>query len=143
MLDDDDYACGLNREHVDVLINPANWNSTVRDEKRKPRVFLQARVNQKGNAEINFGRGDYDVLYSEDFLASYAAAAHSASSGPWRGIGELMWWKGYELLVSSVTIHKSPVAIPLLYAHAASLNELAAVLAQRAATSSGDPPHHR
>lgn len=124
---DDDYACGLNQEHVDVLIYPANWSAAVRDENRKPRVFLHATVNQKGNAEINWARG---VVYDEDFLARYAAAAQSADSVPWRGIGELMWWKGYDLLVSNAIIRRSPVATALLYAHAASLNDLASVLAQ-------------
>lgn len=127
---DDDYACGLNQEHVDVLIYPANWSAAVRSESRKPRVFLHARVNQKRNAEINWARGDHDIVYDEDFLARYAAAAQSADSVPWRGIGELMWWKGYELLVSNAIIRRSPVATALLYAHAASLNELASVLAQ-------------
>jgi hypothetical protein len=127
---DDDYTCGLNQEHVDVLIYPANWSTAVRSENRKPRVFLDARINQKRNAEINWARGDHDIVYDEDFLARYAAAARSADSVPWRGIGELMWWKGYELLVSNAIIRKSPVATALLYAHAAALNSLASVLAQ-------------
>lgn len=41
-----------------------------------------------------------------------------------------MWWKSYELIVSDAIIRRSPVATALLYAHAASLNELASVLAQ-------------
>ncbi|MER9403395.1 hypothetical protein NKI36_04950 [Mesorhizobium caraganae] len=130
MLDDDDYACGLNQEHVDVLIYPANWSALVRQENRSVRVFLNSRINQKGNAEINWARGDHDILYDEDFLARYADAAQSADSVPWRGIGELMWWKGFELLVSDAIIRRSPVATALLYAHAASLNELGSVLAQ-------------
>lgn len=130
MLADDEYVCGLNQEHVDVLIYSANWSGAVRDENRKPRVFLHATINQKGNAETNFARGDLDILYEEDFLTSYANAAQSASSVPWRGIGELMWWKGYGLLVSNAIVRRSPVATALLYAHAASLNELASVLAQ-------------
>lgn len=93
---DDDYTCGLNQEHVDVLIYPANWSSAVRYENRKPRAYLHARVNQKGNAEINWARGDHEVVYDEDFLARYVSAAQSAGSVPWRGIGELMWWKGFE-----------------------------------------------
>ncbi|TPL43231.1 hypothetical protein [Mesorhizobium sp. B2-4-6] len=127
---DDDYACGLNQENVDVLIYPANWSIAVRDENRKPRVFLHARVNQKGNAEINWARGDHDIIYEEDFLARYVNAAQSAYSVPWRGVGELMWWKDYELLVSNAIVRRSPVATALLYAHAASLKELAFVLAQ-------------
>ncbi|BCH07369.1 hypothetical protein MesoLj131c_16270 [Mesorhizobium sp. 131-3-5] len=127
---DDDYAFGLNQEHVDVLIYPANWSTAVRSESRRPRVFLHARINQKRNAEINWARGDHDIVYDEDFLARYVNAAQSADSVPWRGIGELMWWKGYELLVSNAIIRKSPVAIALLYAHAAALNSLASVLAQ-------------
>ncbi|RWP54377.1 hypothetical protein [Mesorhizobium sp.] len=93
-------------------------------------VFLHGRVNQKGNAEINWARGDHDILYDEDFLARYATAARSADSVPWRGLGELMWWRGYGLLVSDVTIHKSPAATALLYAHAARLNDLGSVLAR-------------
>lgn len=127
---DDDYTCGLNQEHVDVLIYPANWSSAVRDENRKPRAYLHATVNQKGNAEVNWARGDHEVVYETDFLARYVSAAQSAASVTGRGIGELMWWKGFELLVSNTIIRRSPVATALLYAHAASLNELASVLAQ-------------
>ncbi|RWO42813.1 MAG: hypothetical protein EOS11_14580 [Mesorhizobium sp.] len=130
MLGDAAYDCGLNKEHVDILIDPVNWSAAVRDENRKPRVFLHARINQKGNAEINWARGDFEILYDEDFLARYAVAARSSHSVPWRGLGELMWWRGYELLVNEVTIHKSPTAAALLYAHAARLKELASFLAR-------------
>ncbi|MER9397501.1 hypothetical protein NKI46_05095 [Mesorhizobium sp. M0615] len=130
MLDDEAYDCGINKEHVDILVYPANWSAAVCDENRKPRVFLHARVNQKGNAEINWARGELGSLYDEDFLKRYVDSARSAGSVPWRGLGELMWWRGYELLASNVTIHKSTVATALLYAHAASLNELTSYLDQ-------------
>lgn len=130
MLDDEAYDCGLNKEHVLILIDPANWSAAVRDENRQPRVFLDSRINQKGNVEINWGRGDHDILYDEDFLARYAVSARSYDSVPWRGLGELMWWKGYELLVSNVIIRKSSAAAALLYAHAARLKELASFLAR-------------
>ncbi|MDX8501951.1 hypothetical protein RFM99_26500 [Mesorhizobium sp. VK4C] len=130
MLDDETYDCGLNKEHVEVLIYPHNWSAAVRDEDRKPRVFLHAQVNQKGNAQISWARGELDILYDEDFLKRYADAARSADSVPWRGLGELMWWRGFELLLGDVTLHKSPAATALLYAHAASLNELASYLAR-------------
>ncbi|AZO24974.1 MULTISPECIES: hypothetical protein [unclassified Mesorhizobium] len=110
MLDWDGYDCGLNREHVAILTDPPNWSAAVRDENRKPRVFLDARINQKGNAEINWARGDHSILYDEDFLARYAASARSYDSVPSRGLGELMWWRGYEQLVSNVTIRKSSAA---------------------------------
>jgi len=80
---DDDYAYGLNQEHVDVLIYPANWSALVRQENRPPRVFINSRINQKGNAEINWASGDHDILYDEDFLARYADAARSTDSVPW------------------------------------------------------------
>lgn len=130
MLDRDDYDCGLNAEHVTILIDPSNWSPSVRDENRKPRVFLDARVNQKGNAEINWARGDRNILYDEDFLTRYADSARSYDSTPWRGLGELMWWKGYWLLFTDITIRRSPAAAALLYAHAARLNELASFLAR-------------
>ena len=94
MLERDDYDCGLNKEHVAILIDPPNWSTAVRDENRKPRVFLDARINQKGNAEINWARGDHSILYDEDFLARYADSAQPYDSTPWRGVGELMWWRG-------------------------------------------------
>lgn len=130
MLGDAAYDCGLNKEHVAILIDPVNWSAAVRDENRKPRVFLHARINQKGNAEINWARGVFDILYDEDFLTRYANSARSSHSVPWRGLGELMWWRGYEPLVNEVTIHKSPTAAALLYAHAARLKELASFLAR-------------
>ncbi|CDX45636.1 hypothetical protein MPLA_770075 [Mesorhizobium sp. ORS 3359] len=130
MLDDETYDCGLNKEHVAMLIDPLGWSAAVRKEKRRPRVYLHGRVNQKGNAEINFARGDLDVLYVEDFVTSYVNAAQTADSVPWRGIGELMWWKGYDLLVSDVIIRKSPIATALLYAHAVRLNDLGSYLAK-------------
>ncbi|TIW23200.1 MAG: hypothetical protein E5V65_01805 [Mesorhizobium sp.] len=130
MLDDETYDCGLNKEHVAILIDPPNWSAAVRDENRKARVYLQAQINQKGNAQISWARGELDILYDEDFLKRYVDAARSADSVPWRGLGELMWWRGYELLLGDVILHKSPAATALLYAHAASLNELASYLAQ-------------
>ncbi|ESX32822.1 MULTISPECIES: hypothetical protein [unclassified Mesorhizobium] len=130
MLDDETYDCGLNKEHVAILIDPPNWNAVVRDEDRKPRVFLHAQINQKGNAQISWARGELDILYDEDFLKRYVDAARAADSGPWRGLGELMWWRGYELLVGDVTRHKSPAATALLYAHAARLNDVASYLAK-------------
>lgn len=130
MLDYDAYDCGLDKKHVAILLDPLNWSAAVRNENRRPRVFLDARVNQKGNAEINSARGDHEILFDEDFVARYAASARSYDSVPWRGLGELMWWKGYELLVSNVIIRKSPAAAALLYAHAARLAELSSFLAQ-------------
>ncbi|TPK93890.1 hypothetical protein FJ934_16540 [Mesorhizobium sp. B2-4-12] len=131
MLDDEAYNCGLNKEHVDMLTDPANWSATLRDENRKPRVFLDARINQRGYAEINWARGDLEILYDEDFLANYAATARSPNAVSGRGLGELMWWRRYELLVSNVTINRSPTAQALLYAHGARLNELTSFLASR------------
>ncbi|MER8483576.1 hypothetical protein [Mesorhizobium sp. M1322] len=130
MLDDAAYDCGLNKEHVDILIDPSNWSAAVRDENKKPRVFLDSRVNQRGNAEINWAGGDFDILYDEDFLTRYANSARSSHSVPWRGLGELMWWRGYELLVGDVILRRSPAATALLYAHAARLKELASFLAR-------------
>lgn len=130
MLDYDAYDCGLDKKHVAILLEPLSWSAAVRDENRWPRVFLDARVNQKGNAEINWARGDRNILYDEDFLARYVASARSYDSVPWRGFGELMLWRGYELLVNNVTIRKSSAAAALLYAHAARLNELSSFLAQ-------------
>lgn len=133
MLDNDDYDCGVDKEHVTILLDPRNWSAVVRNENRKSRVFLDARVNQKGNAEINWARGDFDILYDEDFLTRYADSARSYDSVPWRGLGELMWWRGYELLVSNVIVRQSPAATALLYAHAARVNELASLLTEHLA----------
>ncbi|TGU24177.1 hypothetical protein EN792_004260 [Mesorhizobium sp. M00.F.Ca.ET.149.01.1.1] len=130
MLDDETYDCGLNKEHVEILIDPRNWSAGVRDENRKARVYLRTQVNQKGNAQIGWAKGEPEVLYDEDFLKRYVGAARSADSVPWRGLGELMWWRGYELLLGDVTLHQSPAATALLYAHAASLNQLAWYLAR-------------
>lgn len=42
-----------------------------------------------------------------------------------------MWWKDYAPLVSNATIRKSEVAVALLYAHAARLNELISFLTRQ------------
>ncbi|RUU58239.1 hypothetical protein [Mesorhizobium sp. M2C.T.Ca.TU.002.02.1.1] len=130
MLDDEAYDCGLNREHVYVLTNPLNWSAAVRNANRKARVFLDARINQRGNAEIGWTRGDHEILYDEDFLAGYAEAAQRHDAVPWRSLGELMWWKGYEMMASHAILRQSPSATALLYAHAARLNDLATYLAR-------------
>lgn len=93
-------------------------------------MFLDARINQKGNAEIGWARGDHDILYDEDFLARYVDAARTHDAVPWRSLGELMWWKGYEMMASLATLRQSPSATALLYAHAARLNDLATHLAE-------------
>jgi hypothetical protein len=129
MLERDGYDCGLSREHVATLINPANWSAAVRAENRTPRIFLDAYINQKGNAEINWARGGHHIHYDEDFLPGYSASAQSYRLPPSRGLGELMWWRSYELLVSYST-DRFPVATALLYAHAARLNELVSFLAR-------------
>ncbi|MDX8440286.1 hypothetical protein [Mesorhizobium australafricanum] len=130
MLDDETYDCGLNKEHVAILVDSRNWSAAVRNENRLARVFLDARINQKGNAEIGWAMGDHDILYDEDFLARYVNAARTHDTVPWRSLGELMWWKGYEMMASLATLRQSPSATVLLYAHAARLNDLAAHLAQ-------------
>ncbi|ESZ61966.1 hypothetical protein [Mesorhizobium sp. L103C131B0] len=130
MLEDETYDCGLNREHVAILVDQRNWSGAVRNANGKARVFLDARTNQKGNAEIGWVRGDHDILYDEDFLVRYVNAARTHDAVPWRSLGELMWWKGYEMMASLATFRQSPLATVLLYAHAARLNDLAAHLAQ-------------
>lgn len=130
MLEDEAYDCGLNKEHVAILVDSRNWSVAVRNENRKPRAFLDVRINQKGNAEIGWARGDHEIVFDEDFLARYVDAARTYGAVPWRSLGELMWWKGYATMASSAVLRQSPSAIALLYAHAARLNDLAAQLAQ-------------
>ena len=56
MLEDKAYDCGLNKEHVAMLLDSRNWSAAVRNENRLARLFLDARINQKGNAEIGWAR---------------------------------------------------------------------------------------
>lgn len=130
MLEDETYDCGLNNEHVAILADPRNWSPAVRNANNRVRVFLDARINQKGNAVIGWAGGDHDIFYEQDFVARYAVAAQRHDAVPWRSLGELMWWKGYEMMASLATLRQSRLATVLLYAHAARLNDLAAHLAQ-------------
>ncbi|UDL87271.1 hypothetical protein LGH82_18935 [Mesorhizobium sp. PAMC28654] len=124
------FDFGIQPRHVDLLLDPLGWSELVIQQKRTPRVFLDARVNQSGNAEIVWARGDKGILYEEDFVRPYLHAAQSPSEGPGRGIGEVMWAKGFERLVANAAARQCPAATALLFGFAARLNELAAVIAE-------------
>lgn len=130
MLEDETYDCGSTGSMSPSWSTSATGALPCATRKAKPGCFLDARTNQKGNAEIGWVRGDHDILYDEDFFARYVTAARTHDAVPWRSLGELMWWKGYEMMASLATLRQSPLATVLLYAHAARLNDLAAHLAQ-------------
>ncbi|MER9868759.1 hypothetical protein NKJ35_16455 [Mesorhizobium sp. M0136] len=129
MLVSTSFDFGVNARNVGLLLDPLGWSKLVTQQKRTPRVFLDARVNQSGNAEIVWARGDKGIVYEEDFLPAYLYAALSPNEGPGRGIGELIWVKDYERLVDNVASRQCPTATALLFGFAARLNELAAVIA--------------
>ncbi|TIO28989.1 hypothetical protein [Mesorhizobium sp.] len=128
MMDNAAFDFGVQPRHVDLLLDPLGWSELVGQQKRQARVFLDARVNQSGNAEIGWARGEKGILYEEDFVRPYLHAAQSPNEGPGRGIGEVMWIDGYRTLVDNVICRRCPAATALLFGFAARLKELTGLI---------------
>lgn len=127
-----EYDCvdfGVDRNHVEELLDPKSWNDVLIHEGRKPRVFLDAYVNQSGNAEIRCLGGSQRILFKKDFDWEYFAHATSEAYGSHRSLGELAWFKGYDTLRTAVVMKKCPVSKAILFGFKARLEELRRQLA--------------
>lgn len=124
MLDWNDFDFGVHREHVDQLLDSNSWNASVISEGRKPRVFLDAYVNQKGNVEIRGIGGRYRFYFEDDWHWHFLSEATACHYGPHRSLGEIMWMRDFNWLYGSVIGQRNPVAKALLFGFKARLDEL-------------------
>lgn len=124
ILEYDRVDFGVDRKHVEELLDPRSWNDVLIHEGRKPRVFLDAFVNQSGNAEIRCLGGSQRILFKKDFDWEYYARATSGAYGANRSVGELAWFTDYHTLCTAVVMNKCPVAKAILFGFKARLGEL-------------------
>lgn len=129
ILEYDRVDFGVNRSHVEELLDPRSWNDILIQEGRKPRVFLDAYVNQSGNAEIRCLGGSQGIFFKKDFDWEYFSNATLGAYGSNRSLGELAWFKDYSTLCTAVFMNKSPVAKAILFGFKARLEELRRQLA--------------
>ncbi|TPL06865.1 hypothetical protein FJ938_12695 [Mesorhizobium sp. B2-4-14] len=129
ILEYDRIDFGVDRSHVERLLDRASWDDALVRESRKPRVFLDALVNQRGNAEIRCLGGSQEILFKKDFASEYFTQATSAAYGAHRSLGELAWFRDYSTLCSAVVWNKCPVAKAILFGFKARLEELRRQLA--------------
>jgi hypothetical protein len=124
MLKWDDFDFGVHRSHVDQLSDPDSWNASVVRDGRKPRVFIDAHVNQSENVEIRSIGGRYKIYFDDDFTWAFLNEATVGHYGPHRSVGEIMWMRNFSY-VRYLAIHqKSSVAKALLFGFKARLDEL-------------------
>lgn len=129
ILEYDRVDFGVNSGHVESLLNRGSWNDALVREGRKPRVFLDAYVNQSGNAEIRCVGGSQRILFKKDFAWEYFARATSGAYGAHRSLGELAWFTDYHNLCTAVVMQRSTVAKAILFGFKARLAELRRLLA--------------
>jgi hypothetical protein len=124
MLDWDDFGFGVHKDHVDQLLDPDSWSASVTEDGRKPRVFLDAYVNQKGNVEIRSIGGHYRIYFEDDWHWHFLSETTAGHYGPHRSLGEVMWMRDFDRLYGSVIRNRNPVAKALLFGFKARLDEL-------------------
>lgn len=124
MLDWDGFDFGVHRKHVDQLLDRDNWSAAVIREGRKPRVFIDAYVNQSVNVEIRAVGGRYGIYFETDFARHFLREAKAGHYGPHRSAGEIMWIRGFGDVCFMALHRKSPAAKALLFGFKARLDEL-------------------
>lgn len=72
---------GVNREHVRLLMDKTSWSTTLIKQGRKPRVFIDAYVNQSNNLEIRSVGGSNKIYFADDFSQLFLREATSVSIG--------------------------------------------------------------
>ena len=82
ILDEDVFRGLVHESYVETLLNPRNWSDKVRDAHGKPRVFIDAYVNQLGNLEVRSGGGyRNNIFFPADYSSSYELRALRGNSG--------------------------------------------------------------
>lgn len=132
MISWDDFDFGTHRSHVQRLLDPDNWSRRVVEAGRRPRVLIEAYLNQGGNIEVrSIGGWEHGIYFDNDFTKQFLDQATLGHQGDHRSLGELMWIRGYSNLVSEAARSKSPVAKTVLFGFKARLDELIAEISEK------------
>lgn len=99
------------------------------DENRKPRIYLDARINARGNLSVTWWGGDRGVECTEDF--NLRVALHPPSYYGGRPPEEVIWVDGYRALVDRMLHNQNTVAKALLFAVKALIAEVADTLSEK------------
>ncbi|MEX0409330.1 hypothetical protein ABGN05_27180 [Aquibium sp. LZ166] len=126
MLQRDHFDYGIHRAYVGELLDPQNWNANFLAQGRKPRVFIDAYRNMRGNVEVRSIGGQCGIYFQADFTPSFINHATSGAYGGYRSPGEIMWIKDFDLLRMLAIDQRDPVAKALLFGLKARLDELIA-----------------
>ncbi|MDQ6438171.1 hypothetical protein RB623_29305 [Mesorhizobium sp. LHD-90] len=98
-------------------------------ENRKPRIFLDARINVRGNLEVTWWGGTRGVECTEDF--NLRVALHPPAYYGDQPPAQVIWVEGYRTLVDRVLHHHNPVAKALVFGVKALIAEVADALSTK------------
>src|SRR5690606_6046873 len=108
------------------------WSDKVIRQNRRPRVFIDARINQSRNLSVRWAEGVNGIFFPEDFDPRMLQGIQEGAWANYRSEGELMWVKGFGDLTlragadrESATVEKA-----LLFGYKARLDELISTLAR-------------
>lgn len=93
---------GVNYKVLEGLRNPVNWSDAVRKANRRPRVYLDVRVDQSGNLEVRWASGPLKIYYRNDFNLLFGMGTEEWSSSSGRSRGELMYVPRFNDLVGGI-----------------------------------------
>lgn len=114
------------------LMDRANWSDNVIRQNKRPRVFIDARINQSRNLSVRWAEGVNGIFFPEDFDPQML---HGIQEGAWanyRSGGELMWVKGFGDLTFRAGADRECATVEkaLLFGYKARLDELISTLAR-------------
>lgn len=122
----DRFSYGVHEETVSRLLNPENWSEQVHLENRRPRVFVDTRINQAGNLSVRWARGAHSIFFPMDFEFRMLQGTADGFIAGERSNGELMWVQGFRERIwrarqdtPGATVEKA-----LLFGYKARLDEL-------------------
>jgi len=123
MLEMDDF--GIHERHVALLIDAAGW----RQEAVRPCVFVEGRINQRGNLQMGWAGDGRMLVYDEDFVDRYIDAAQAPSSISDRSVGELLWLRDFSRLKAAAIHQQSSAATAILFGLQARIHQIYRLLA--------------
>ncbi|MDF2797558.1 MAG: hypothetical protein K0R85_302 [Devosia sp.] len=94
----DEVRDGVNYKVLGELMSPPNWSEGVRRAQKKPRIYLDIRVNQLGNLEVRWAGGLLKIYYRSDFNLRFGMGTEEWRWSTGRSPGELMYVQGFRRL---------------------------------------------